>query len=152
MLDEKEIRKLNKKLKFINQGLLDAVKEVPDAITKKLAIGANDIRNTIIKSMRNTEKSNVSYKRKNIEHFPSLLFNPPAIDTGELIKSIMFDVGKMEIELGVVAGAPYGHALEFGTHCAPRPFLYPAVKKHEKKIRKSIGDEIIGIFERPFEI
>lgn len=150
MIDPQEIERLNRKISLVSENLINNIGKMPDSITKKLAIGANDIRNTIIKSMRNTKKSSKTSIGTN--HFPSLPEHPPAIDTGELLRSIMFDIRKFEIEVGVVAGAPYGKFLEFGTKkMKERPFLEPAIEKHKDKIFKSVGDDIFEIIKESFE-
>jgi len=163
MIEDKRLDKLNKKLDKIAGELFKKVDEIPDAITQRLGQGAIDIRNTIIMSMRNTPKTGKHYRRGKKTHIASSPGNPPAIDSGELVRSIMFDVRKMEIEVGVEGGAPYAEYLEAGTHMfspehlltskkmEPRPFLGPAVEKHHKEIIDDIGESVFELIKKPFK-
>jgi len=113
--------------------------------------------------MRNTPKTGRHYKRGKKTHIASSPGNPPAIDSGELLRSIMFDVRKMEIEVGVEGGAPYAEYLETGTFkvtaesitptelIESRPFLNPAVEKHHKEIIDDIGDSVFELIRKPFK-
>jgi len=163
MIESRELDKLNKKLDKIAGKLFKKVDEIPDAITQRLAEGAIDIRNTIILSMRNTPKTGRHYRRGKKTHIASSPGNPPAIDSGELVRSIMFDVREMEIEVGVEGGAPYAKYLETGTFkvtgesitptelIEPRPFLNPAVEKHHKEIINDIGESVFELIKKPFK-
>jgi HK97 gp10 family phage protein len=141
--DTVELKNLNKKLDEIGKKLIKSISVIPVGITRELAIGANKIRNTVILSMRNTSKTGRHYRRGKGGriHIASSPGNPPAIDYGELVRSIMFDVGDMEVEIGSIGGAPYSIFLEEGTEkMDARPFLGPAVDEHEKNIVDSVGD------------
>ena len=152
MIDSRELTKLNKKLDKISRDLLQSVVKIPNEITRELVIGANDIRNTIIRSMRNTKRAPWSYKRGKKKHYPSAPSEPPAIDFGELVRSIMFDVRSMEIEIGSEAGAPYAEFLEFGTKkMKARPWLDPGVEKHRQAIIDRVGDGVFELITNPFE-
>lgn len=152
MIETPALEKLNKQLNEIGKELYNQVDKLPAGITQELAIGANDIRNTIIKSMRDTPKTGRVYRRGKIVHVASSPGNPPAIDTGELIRSVMFDVRDMEIEIGSLGGAPYSKHLEFGTKkMEARPFVNPAVEKHEDEIVDRVGKKAFNIIKKPFE-
>lgn len=169
MIESKELNKLNKDLNNIGRKLFEKVNEVPIDITKRLAIGANNIRNTVILSMRDTPKTGITYKRGKKFHIASSPGNPPAIDTGELARSIIFDVRDMEVEVGVAGGAPYAPFLEGGTdrlkitstadllystqvsNIKPRPFLKPAVLKHHKEIIDDVGEGVFELLQEPFK-
>lgn len=159
------IDKLNRDLNKIGEKLFQSVQKMPAGVTKELAIGVNDIRNTIIVSMQNTPQTGRAYRRGKKIHIASSPGNPPAIDFGELVRSIMYDVRSMEIEVGSEAGAPYAEYLEGGTtrtkitstsdllystqigNIEPRPFVKPAVLKHHEEILDNVGKtafEIIG--------
>lgn len=107
-----------------------------------LISGANKIRNTAIRSMKTTQKSAVGIRRgKGRYHYPSLPYNPPAIDYGELVRSIAMEVkhGAMEVEVGATTGAPYAKFLEEGTSkMRPRPWLEPASEPVQERIMKQI--------------
>lgn len=152
MIDSKELKKLNKDLNKIGKNLFKVASEIPIDITRRLAVGANDIRSTIILSMKNTPETGRHYKRGKKFHIASSPGNPPAIDSGELLRSIMFDVRDMEVEVGSIGGAPYAEFLEFGTKkMEARPFLGPAVEKHSKEIIDDVGRGIFDIIGKPFE-
>lgn len=156
MIDSKELNKLNRKLAKVGKELIETAIRIPDEITRELAIGANDIRNTILRSMTGTKKAPWFYwrgkKPGRKKHNPSAPGEPPAVDSGELIRSIMFDVREMEIELGSKAGAPYSEDLEEGTEkMDARPWLGPAVEKHEKDIVDRVGEGVFEIIKGSFE-
>jgi len=146
MIDTVELNKLNKKLTEIGSKLNKAAMKIPSEVAQELTIGANEIRNTIITSMQKEKKTGRIYRKsKNVEHQASAPGEPPAVDTGELLRSIMFDVHKFAVEIGVAGGAPYAEHLEFGTKkMKPRPFIDPAVEKHKQAIIDKVGD---GVFE-----
>ena len=159
MIESKELDKLNKKLNEIGKKLINVSggagggKNIPNEITERLAIGANDIRNTIILSMRNTPKTGKHYKRGKKTHIASSSGNPPAIDSGDLLKSIIFDVRKMEVEVGsIIDIPPYPRYLEEGTKkMDARPWLEPAVEKHQQEIVDDIGENVFELIKKPFK-
>ena len=144
-IDSKQIKNLNKELDKIGKGLFKSAAKFPDAVTQELVIGANDIRNDIIKSMARGEKTGIVYTRKGGKtHRASAPGESPAVDSGELIRSIIFDTKKLEIEVGA-AGAPHAEPLEFGAKyksgrvMEPRPFLAPAVDNNKDEIIRNVG-------------
>lgn len=99
-------------------------------VDSALAEVGNTIRTRIIKSMQQTKKASWFYMRGKKKHHPSAPGSPPAIDSGELIRSILFDHGFMKIEIGADMGAPYAEVLETGNKkgtLKARPWLQPAV-------------------------
>ena len=158
MIEVKELDKLNKKLDKIGKKLIGMSSgggndDIPGTITDRLAIGANDIRNTIILSMRNTPKTGKHYKRGKKKHIASSAGNAPAIDSGDLLKSIIFDVRPMEIEVGSIINVPpYPRYLEEGTEkMDARPWLNPAVEKHHKEIIDDVGENVFELIKKPFK-
>jgi HK97 gp10 family phage protein len=108
-------------------------------IRDEIIMSAHEIRNDIILSMRNTPKTGNVYRRGGKEHIASSPGNPPAKDTGELIRSIVVDNAGDTIEVGVTSGAPYGKYLERGTDkMKARPFLQPALDKNLPGIKSRI--------------
>ena len=177
MIDSKQLDKLNRDLNKIGEELNEAAMEVSGEVAEEFTIGANKIRNTIIKSMRDTKRAPWFYWRSKgrkvkkrgtgflksaKKHHPSVPGEPPAIDHGELVRSIMFDVGKMKMEIGSAGGAPYAEYLEGGTlsiteggmviteRMDARPWLGPAVSKHHQDIIKAIGDGVVEMIEKGF--
>ncbi len=151
LIEAEQLSNLNHSLHTIAKKLDKDVKAVGDTGTKVLAEGANRIRNTIILSMQQTQTDFTNFKRLKSGkiHYRSMEGFPPAIDTGNLLRSIMFDIRDMEIEIGSKAGTKtksgvsYAQYLEEGTRkMAARPWLAPAVAKHR--------DEIIAKFNKTF--
>jgi hypothetical protein len=95
-------------LKGFNQRALDR-------LHFRLVEGANNIRNEMINLMRFTPKTGRRYKRGKRWHIASSAGNAPAVDTGQLLRSIVMDVRPSEIEVGSKSGAPYARYLEEGT-------------------------------------
>ena len=182
MIQQADLKKLNAKLNKIGEKLSESIVEIPKEITRELAIGANDIRTTIIMGMRNTKrapwwywrskgrklkKSGKGFLKSAKRHYPSAPGEYPAIDSGELVSRIAFDVRDMEIEVGALAGAPYAEWLEGGTermfetknfgtikikNMEPRPWLGPSVVKHQEEIVERVGEgafEILGDAFKP---
>lgn len=126
-----ELKKLDKRLKKYG-------KKVNDGIEDDLIMIANTIRSKIVTSMKGTEKEGYFYKRGNKKHFPSKPFNPPAIDSGDLIKHITFDAQPgLKIEIGAESKVPYAAILEEGSkNMKPRPWL---VENTEEEIPTAIN-------------
>jgi HK97 gp10 family phage protein len=134
-------------LNIWNRILFRLSKTIRVDVTNELISGVNNIRNEIILSMRNTKRASHFYYRGGQRHYPSAPFNPPAIDKGELVQSIVMDakqsIGKeVSVEIGAV-GAPYGKYLEDGTKkMKPRPWLAPAVENNYPIITRNIINRI----------
>ncbi len=110
-----------RKLKTLS---ISVPKEIHD---EAVSIGM-EIRNKIIKSMRNTKKrsSNPVGGGRTAFHYPSIPYNPPAIDKGTLVGDIHVRASSTEVEVGNVS-APHGDWMEKGTKTIkPRPWLKPA--------------------------
>jgi len=145
-------------------------KEFPDKAKEDiffaLVSGAQEIRNEMILSMRNTPKTGKTYKWGSVSHIASSPGKPPAIDTGNLIQSLLVDVRNNEIEVGSVVSVrgkslEYPPYLEFGAATAtkkggfkqagvglksvlfPRPFMGPAVDKISPNIENDILRAVI---------
>ena len=154
MIESKELSKLNKKLAKVGEALVKAAMEVPDEVTKELALGANKIRNAIIESMKKEKKTGRLYKatKSGLKHQASAPGEAPAVDSGELISRIIFDIGDMKVEIGAEAGAPYDIFLEEGTDkMEARSWLAPAVEKHQQAIVDAVGEGVFEVIKNPFE-
>jgi len=119
------------------------VPDMIDAIQDELYIGANNIRNKIIKGMQKTKRAPWFYwrgkKPGRKKHFPSAPGEMPAIDSGELISRIVAEARKDEVEVGVEAGAPYAVFLEEGTDkMEARPFLEPTAEEETPIIERNV--------------
>lgn len=104
-----------------------AEKMMADALAESALI----VHSHAVKSIQAHQSSGATYGK----HTASKPGFPPNSDTGELIKSIQFDVEKDKALVGtnLVRGA----WLEFGTeNIAPRPWLFPALRQNLAKIQK----------------
>ena len=137
-------------IKELSQKQKQLETEVGKAIAKSCAM----IQSTAIKSMRDTQiDSEKSYytHNKTIAHHPSMPYNPPAVDTGTLRRSITYKVDEENL-VGRVGSTlqnpPYGFYLEYGTTkngkeiIKPRPWLRPAVKANYEEIKKLFASAV----------
>ncbi len=134
-----ELAAIIKQVQHWNKALIEDSEDI-------LIDGVTKIKNDIIKSMQNTKRRHFAYtvKREGKEHWPSAPNNPPAIDSGDLLKSIQIDVRNMEVEIGSdITKPPYPLYLEFGTkRMTKRPWLNPAVDRGLPGITKNLINRI----------
>lgn len=135
-----ELAAIIKQVQHWNKALIEDSEDI-------LIDGVTKIKNDIIKSMQNTKRRHFAYtvKRGGKEHWPSAPNNPPAIDSGDLLKSIQIDVRDMEVEIGSdITKPPYPLYLEFGTkkRMTKRPWLNPAVDRGLPGITKNLINRI----------
>lgn len=149
-VDTKYIKKFGNQLKQIQNDIGNGYNVIrkTDRILFK---GANDITNDIKRSMRDTKRAKHFYKRGRKKHFPSEKGNPPAIDSGQLLRNTMFDFKPLQVEVGYAKNAPYGKFLEKGTKkMDERPAIQPAVNKNKSdifdNIMKIIPDFMATVF------
>lgn len=136
--------------------LRGAVEGVPDAMTRAISVCCQKISDDIKADMAHTIRDqNRTYYTHNTTkaHHPSAPGNPPAPDTGNLRKSIRFEIcdrGKSSV-YGLVGSTqkepPYGSYLECGTSkIAPRPWLRPALEKNKEFIETALKEALPEIF------
>jgi len=153
-------------------GTLDEIKRLKAmplsiklALRKRIQAMGIDIRNDSIRSMRKTlrvtrYKAGLSrrkgkavtfnWMRGGKVHIPSSPGNPPAVDTGDLVRSIKVDTRQgmvltdFEVEVGSnISKPPYPRWLEEGTkRMKPRPWLWPAVMRADRKFGVGIRSTI----------
>lgn len=143
--------KVNKDLRRISKELERSTDKVTDRVGFILAKGANTIRNDIVNSMFRDAKTGRKYKRGRKTHQASAPGETPAVDTGELARSIVYEIRRngLEIEIGAEAGAPYAKWLEEGTNkMEARPFLQWFVDWNMPRINKDIERTMKQAFER----
>lgn len=105
--------------------------------------GTETIREEATSLMQNSPRSGRVYKRRGVTHKASGPGEPPAPDTGNLIRNIETSVDAQKLTGNVNFGTKYSRALEFGTFkMAPRPFARPAVENKKETIRTDIAGEI----------
>jgi hypothetical protein len=143
-IKERNLRQLNRDINKISAGLLTEAGRVKSRFGPIFTHIGNTIRNEIIKSMQSTPRMLRSKKatKKGDRHHPSAPGFPPAIDTGELVKGVIYDVQQESLIVGVVSTGlgrktrggftSYAEILELSKNPRMRrPFLAPAVEKHE---------------------
>lgn len=130
-------------------------------VRNELITTATRIRNHIIRSMRSTPRITRPKKNKvtgssfgNYNwisggklHIPSSPGYAPAVDTGDLIKSIKMDVRPNEVEVGSnLAGkdGKYPVFLEYGTKfMEARPWLEPAFIDEKRVFYSTIRNNVL---------
>jgi hypothetical protein len=116
----------------------------------------------IKQSMVNTQKRKTDgIARGKKHHYPSLPWSSPAVDFGNLIKSIKYiifreedkiigDVGSFNVDYAM--WLEYGHLIKTkaagvgGAFVLPRPWLKPAIDRNQDKIEQKFKAVISGIY------
>ena len=121
------------------------VTEAKDDIYDVLVTGGQNIRNRIIKSMRDSPKTGKLYfvrmqGSKRIMHRASSPGNYPRPSSGDLIRSIQMDERIDEVEVGsMITKSNYPMFLEKGTaRMAARPWLERSFKAYEPDIKRNL--------------
>jgi len=125
---------------------IDGVKSVSDALSRLDAQATKDvqdvinstaqnIRNTAIRSIKNSPATGRVYSRGDGAHTASSVGNPPRTDGGGLVRSIAVvmpdNARALEAEIG--AYVDYAAHLEYGTrNMGARPFMFPALEQNMK--------------------
>lgn len=126
--------------------------KVETQLGKTIAQCCATIQREAQESMRDTKiDASKSYYRhnKNIPHHPSMPYNPPAVDTGTLRRSITYTVDEKNL-VGYVGSVlndpPYGAYLEMAEYGSsrmkPRPWLKPATEKSLETIKKLMAGAV----------
>jgi len=102
-------------------------------VLKAIGVG---VQRTMRDLMKNSPRSGNVYSRGvTVSHKASGPGEPPAPDTSNLRRSVMYGVGDDYVDVG--ANAEYAPYLEFGTrHMSARPFLRPAIDQSVDAISK----------------
>jgi hypothetical protein len=137
----KDHDKIQMKLNKLSSKLIPSLFEI-------LVDGAMKTRNEMITSMENSPPLGRKYpsrKKGKKWHIASLPGNPPRVDTGNLIASIIPDIreDELEVEVGsILFDPPYPLILEQpkedGVRLLPRPYVWPALEKIKNDIMKAI--------------
>lgn len=110
---------------------------VEQAASRGVLKAANLLKNNIIKTVLESPAGGRVYG----SHVASAPGEPPASDTGALVRSIRVD--HKALKANVIVAAQYAALLEFGTQfIAPRPFVRPTVAKSRPAMVKVFNDEI----------
>lgn len=110
--------------------MLRKTKKIMDEVFREMILTGEQMRNGMIRNMVGTSRAPWSTTSGGATHFPSLPGHPPAIDTGQLVRSLASiprkGTNRREVEIGSRKGAPYSVFLESGTpNMKQRPFLGP---------------------------
>ena len=128
------------------RGTVKAQRHAVRAVTKAVMLVSNDAKSSIAEGGSGEVVARYNPRRT---HTQSKAGQPPATDTGFLISQITTEVNtKMggAVVGKVISAAPYSQALEYGTtNMQARPFLHPALRRNQGKIRAIFLKEgIIG--------
>ena len=135
-----KVRNLERVLKSLNTLGKDMLPEFREVIMG----GAQQIRGEAIQSIQTGSKSGIVYQKYNPkrEHRASAPGESPASDTGNLVSKIKVQ-RKNKDSVDVESNASYSKFLEYGTSkMQPRPFLFPAYKKSQKKIIQAVFNRV----------
>lgn len=117
-------------------------KAVPQAVRRGALLGLRAvgllIQNEARKSILRGPKSGRIYQKYNPKrkHQASAPGQPPASDTGTLVRSIIVEVVETSLTVIVSAGTKYAKMLEYGTKkMLARPFLIPALEAVKEKAK-----------------
>jgi len=143
----KGLPRLSVKLKKLEREYVKSVNNV-------LAEGALRIEGEMVESIQKGPKTGRRYKRGQVFHQASSPGQAPASDTGTLanrsISTRKTRKGRSYfIGVNKGGGLKYAKSLEFGTRkMAPRPFVRPAFKKWEPKIKKVLRQKLKTVAKR----
>lgn len=130
-------KRLNKRLET------NPIQNSQRAVTRATMI----VRNHAVESILRGGKSGVIYEKYDPRrtHQASRAGEAPASDTGFLASQITQNVKTKpdgSVVGQIVSAAPYSKYLEFGTtQMQPRPYMHPALKKNQAKIKSIFKKE-----------
>ena len=127
--------------------------QVEHSLVNTIKLCCKKVQDDIQYNMAHTERdmSKTYYtNNKTKAHHPSLPGNPPAVDGGDLRRSIRYEIHNEKNEVYGVVGSTqkdpnYAVRMEYGTkdgRIAPRPWLRPTMIKNNDWIRKSIANAV----------
>lgn len=113
------------------------------AVMRGIIRGTESVRTEAISLMQNGPKTGRIYRRGGVEHQASAPGEAPAVNIGTLIGSIATEYNFKTLSGRVIARAPYGAYLEYGTErMEPRPFLRPALAAKRQDTADFIQEEL----------
>lgn len=154
----KNLKKLNANLNKMGQLLIyESSKRIKTEVGTILLSEAIEARNDILKSIQQTpRRMDIFYSRQQgkKKHHPSKPDSPPAIDTGNMIKSIVFDSYDYKFIVGSIqTDPPYPEWLEnppVKAKYKKRPWLEPVIENREKEIINNLEKIIPNITSKIF--
>lgn len=125
-------------------------KGVEAAVRGGLVLAAKVVEAEARRLILETRKSGRIYNRRGKKHQASAPGEPPASDTGKLVKSIRVDTaGLFLLHISVRAEAPYFAHLEYGTqHMAARPFARVALSNKRLEVELILARSIRSFLAR----
>ena len=137
-MNSRGFNRFNAKLKDLNN-------RINRAIANEINVAGTELQKIIRKDMKETPKTGRTYKRGEKTHTASSAGNAPAVDTGELIKSIQIFTKAIPSRLFAEVGSDtaQGKWMEYGTsNIEARPWLRPAFDRNKEQIQKNIQEAI----------
>ena len=118
------------------------------ASLRALTLAADLVRTEIVRLILETPKTGREYRRRGITHVASAPGEPPASDTGNLVRSVVVEVNDQDLTLKITNTAEYASALEFGTpKMEARPFMRIALANKREEITNLLQTELDAAFE-----
>lgn len=127
----------------VNWNGSDLLAKIHAAAVRGLHRGVEEVRTEAVTLMQNSPRGGRVYRRGGVSHKASAPGEPPAPDTGFLMRSIGTSVDPETLVGTVSFTARYARALEYGTaRMAARPFARPALANKIDDIQADIAAEI----------
>jgi hypothetical protein len=120
----------------------EAVKKIVDTSKDRVHEAVNEVRNTTLETLTGERTGRMyTIPGTNKEYQASAPGEPPAIQLGDLFKSVKGGVDKENDKVIGYVGTDldHGRVLEFGRrdgHMAPRPWLRISFEKAEAKVKE----------------
>lgn len=122
---------------------------IRSAAERGLVAATEEVRTEAISLILDTPKTGRIYRRRGVYHQASAPGEPPASDTGRLVKSIRTEFDFDRLVGRVIASTKYAALLETGTsRMAARPFMRPALANKRDaitaRLNEAVGAELRG--------
>jgi HK97 gp10 family phage protein len=104
---------------------------------------AEVVREEAIRLIKEGPKTGRLYRRRSVTHQASAPGEPPASDTGNLVRGITVEIDSQKLTARVASTAEYASALEFGTpKMEPRPYMRVALENKRKEVAEILQAEL----------
>ena len=115
----------------------DVTDRVDAAVAETALAAANDVKASML-----AEKSGALYRRGKVTHQASAPGEAPAVDTRQLVGSIVTE-RLAPMRHAVNANTEYAIHLEYGTrNMAPRPFMRPALERSRDLFVEKVSEAL----------
>lgn len=120
--------------------------EIRRAAYRGIIRATEEVLGEVKRLILDTPKTGRVYKRGAITHQASGKNEPPASDTGRLIRLISSKYDLPTLTGKVISSASYSAYLEYGTaKMAQRPFMRPALAAKRKIAERYVAEEIKAV-------